>query len=311
MNGYDLLRKLYRCLGEESTSAFLASDFSYDLLYDAVCTFLSRTGAYTSSQTITSVDGTRTYNLDPEFNGLYMQSPNDNRFFITYTTSAGDKSNIYYKDYESLYYNDNDYEVDIPSNFAIIDASVISNITGSATATGSLSATGSGTSVLTDSAADFSTVSEGDEIINYTDDSHGIVTAVSTTLTVAMLGGTNNFFTSADVYCIIPQQRMAVYLDPEPDVSGDTFVVPYLAKPIKVYSAYQTYPILDIYSQPIVEYAAFMYKYKDREPVFGDKWYQHFDVVCREASNSYRRINNKTTFKVNMKKTGYKSGSHR
>lgn len=311
MDGYNLIRKLYRCLGEESTSAFLNTDFSYDLLYDAVCLFIARTGAYTSSQTITTIDGTRTYNLNPDFAGLYMKSPQDNRLFLSYTTSDGSVSNMFFKEYDSLYYNNNDYAVTIPSSFTILDVAPLSNVLGSATTTSSLSTTGSGTSVLADTAADFSTVSEGDEVINYTDGSHGIVTAVSTTLTVVLLGGTDNFFTSADKYCIIPQQRMAIYLDPEPDTSDDTFAVPYLVKPVKVYSNYQTYPILDVYSQPIVEYAAFIYKYKDKEPNFGDKWYQNFDRACREANKVYRRVKNKTDFRVNMRKTGYTSGSYR
>jgi hypothetical protein len=309
VDGYNLQRKVRQLLGESSSSLFIETDATYDYLYEAVCEFIRRTAILTGTQTITTVPSQSTFNLNPDFMGLFMVD-NNMRYFIKYTQSGSD-SFLFWKDYSSIVYNNTTTAVDIPFNFSIIDADALDNISGTATST---SVNSFDLSMLTDLATDLSNVKEGDVVINIADGSHGYVSSVMTSHAVytSLQSGTNNDWTSGDSYVIIPSQKYALFLNP-PSTGSDTITINYIKRPIPVYSDYEKYQISSSYESVITEYAAFLYKYRDREPSFGDKWFQHFDSVCRQAKQTTNNIKNKTSYRVNLRKMppGFSWGSTR
>jgi hypothetical protein len=56
---------------------------------------------------------------------------------------------------------------------------------------------------------------------------------------------------------------------------------------------------------PIVKYAAFVYKYRDMEPNFGDKWYVAFDTTCKQVKQRYDSSVRKKGWTVNLKRPRY------
>ena len=56
---------------------------------------------------------------------------------------------------------------------------------------------------------------------------------------------------------------------------------------------------------PIVKYAAFVYKYRDMEPNFGDKWYVAFDTTCKQAKQKYDSSVRKKGWTLILKRPQY------
>jgi hypothetical protein len=145
-----------------------------------------------------------------------------------------------------------------------------------------------GESTLTDGTAAFSTtVNIGDAVHNLTDTSHGYVVTLSsgTAVITALFDGTNNYFANTSSYVIWPQKRFQLVIDPPPSVTGDTITVYYVKRPDPVYSAYRSYSLPIGYSGALVHYAAWLYKYRDREPSFGDNFYLYWDRKCKELED--------------------------
>lgn len=175
----------------------------------------------------------------------------------------------------------------IPHNFSIRNKDTLySQVTGTATSDGNASA---GKCLLTDTSALFWTtdyVKPGDSIHNTTDGSTGIVLSIesTTTLYCALFGGTDNEWDSSDAYVIQPQARIELYLDPPPSTSGHIIDIQYVKIPEPVYSDYGVYPFRQHLNEAIVRYAAWLYKYRDSQPDFGNAWYVQFNsLVEREA----------------------------
>ncbi len=203
---------------------------------------------------------------------------------------------------EIIYENNTDSQT-IPDKFAIIDDETKDTLL-SGTATSDVDDTGDESKTgLRDSAADFADVSPGDNIHNITDGSDGVVLDVieSFRLDAAIFGGTDNDFDTGDEYIIQPQARLKIKLDPPPSTSGHTITVYHVQVPAPVYSDYGIYRIPRQYLQALVFYAAWLYKYRDSEPNFGDAYFTFFD---REVSHNARTLNkafNRTGFTVTQK----------
>jgi hypothetical protein len=210
-------------------------------------------------------------------------------------------------DYSSIILTNSSATAAVAQGFAITDASLASNPTGTATST---TATSNGETILNDTAASFlTTVAAGDFIHNTTDGSDGIVVAVTsnTSIVTAMFEGTNNFWTSADAYVIVPQQRYNIVLTPAPSATA-TLAIPYIVKPKPVYSEFRSYTLPNNSLLPIVHYAAFLYKFKDREPDFGDGFYKHYDMFARKVAAEMRKaVPEKSGFRVNLSRMNRRS----
>jgi hypothetical protein len=260
---------------------------------------------------------TSEYALNPDFHKLYLQD-DTNRYFIKYYDGSS-YYYIYWSSYDAVLSNNSQSNISIPNMFSIVDAPAASQLTGSATATGTLTgsytlfqATG-GETLLTNSAAPFANVKVGDIVHNTTDDSHGIVVALGSTSTLycALFGGTLNYFTSGDAYIINPQSRYYLVVDPPSLTSGHTITVPYIQKPTPVYSYYRRYNIQSGYESAITSYAAWLYKYRDRDPQFGDSFYRLWDSKVRELGKVSLQAFNRQSFHVNFNKRAGRSNTYR
>ncbi len=138
----------------------------------------------------------------------------------------------------------------------------------------------------------FADVTPGDMIYNSTDGSEGIVLSTEATfkiLTIALFGGTNNDITSGDDFFIQPRKRFLLQLDPPPSTTSHTVTFFYLKKPNPVYTDYGVYEIPFEHSDVLCQYAAWLMKYRDQEPQFGDAFYKYWDMQIKD----YRRLTRK------------------
>ena len=310
MDGKSLTNGLAKILSENiSTSSFLDPRTSYDYIYEAVLEFCRRTRCLTASQTITTVADQTNYDLNTDFLSLYLRD-NSNRYVVKFNDGSNDYF-LPFRDFESVSYSNQTTSVAIPSNFSIIDKQTLTaRITGTVTSAGAASG---GECTCTDSAAPFTNVKVGDDVHNTTDGSDGVVISVTSTskLVVALFGGTDNDWTSGDAYVIVPQGRKQLVLDPPPSTAAYTVTINYVQKHDPVYSSYRTYRFDRQYEPAIVKYAAWLYKYKDSEPNFGDAYYKFWDMQVRTAAKTEQKSLNKPSMRVNMMKRSYGDRSYR
>ena len=309
MDGKSLLYGLADLLNEcITTSTFLESKASYDYLYEAAVEFARRTRTITYSQTITTVADQTNYDLNPDFLSLYLRD-GSNRYVVKYNDGTNDYF-LPFRDYEAVSYNNDDTSVTIPNNFSIIDKqSLTDRITGTATSAGNNSG---GECTLTDSTAPFASVKVGDDVHNTTDGSDGVVISVTSTsaLLTALFGGTENDWDSSDAYIIVPQAKKQLVLDPPPSTAGHTVTIKYVQKPEPVYSYYRTYRFDRQYEPAIIKYAAWLYRYKDGAPNYGDAFYKYFDMQVRQAARTEQKSLNQLRMRVNMMKRSYGDRSY-
>lgn len=309
MDGQTLLYRLRTLLAESSTSDYMEDRASYEYLWDSATTFARETGCLTATKNITTVDGTSAYDLGTDFLMLYLLNDFNEHYIKVY-----DGTSYYFpreKDYDAIVYANRTDETAIPDNFALRDKqSAETRISSTATSTASSS---NGEILLTDTASDFSSIEVGDAVHNVTDGSHGYVVATNaaTSVYTALFDGTDNDWTSGDSYIIIPQSKKQLILFPASSTSGYTITVEYIQRPVPVFSPYRAYRIPETYTGAIVMYAAWLYKYRDMQPNFGDPWYKHWDMEVRRAKGTERKIKNKYSFKVNFTKTSMRDRSLR
>jgi len=275
MDGAELKRRLRELLNEDSDTEWLDTRTTYDYLYESATELVNKTHCLKGTQTITTVADQTDYNLEPDFLKLFLTDTN-NDFVIKW----GDNTFLRWKDEADVIYNNRTDSVSIPDSFAISNADIPSQVTGTATATG---ASTGGLSTLTDSG--FTDVEAGDSVNNTTDGSTGVVLSKtsSSVLKTALFGGTDNDWSIGDAYIIQPQGRYKLIIDPPP--SGvETITVNYIKKPAPVYTDYQVYGFIDQYDTALVKYAFYLYKYRDDQGDVGDRMYRYWDNVLRGAN---------------------------
>jgi len=286
MDGASLKRSIRQLLNEDSDSGWLDTRSTFDFLYEAATDFTERTHCLKGSQEITTVADQTDYDLNADFLRLYLKNSN-NDLLIKW----GDDNFIKWTDYGKIQYRNRTDSVNIPDGFTITNASLPDQATGTATSTG---ASTGGKSTLVDSAGDFTDVYLGGSINNTTDGSAGVVVAINSTtsIDVALFDGTANDWTIADAYVIQPQSRYKIVLDPPPD-SAETITVSYVKKPIPVYSDYQAYEIPNQFAPALIKYAFWLYKYRDKDPNFGDGMYRYYDNAVRNANSTINQALNR------------------
>lgn len=268
---------------------------SYDYLYNAACEFIKRTACCTTTQSITTVASTADYNLNSNYMGLHLRNSNG-QFFIEYNDGTT-KTFPLFKPYEDIIYENNTTETASPSYFTVLDdSSNYSRITGTASAAGAASA-GQCTLTDTSSSTKFSNANDGDVVHNTTDGSVGVVLSKTsdTALVVALFDGSANDWTQNDAYVIQPQNRYLLKASPIPSTASHTITVYYLERPTPVYSDYGIYRIPQEYKMALSFYAAWLYKYRDGEPNYGDKYFTYFENEVKKAGfNLNKSLNRKS-----------------
>lgn len=302
MDGLELLYRLRQVLEEDSSSSFMDDKTSYSFLWEAAEDLVDITGCLTTTQDITTVADQTDYTLNSDFLRLYLKDKS-NRFYVKHTDADGSVTFIYHKDYEDIIYSNQTTSVTVPSHFAITDDAIDDRISNT---TGAVAATKSGGEVtLTDTTnTPFADVSAGDTIHNVTDGSDGVVLSKTSTsvITVALFGGTDDEFDTGDDYVIQPQGRLKIVLDPPPETAGETLTIYYIQRPAPVFSDYGIYRFPQKFSTALIKYAAWLYKFRDSEPDYGNVWYKYWDRSLRLSNRSVNNSNLRKGFKVNFRK---------
>lgn len=298
MDGKTLLNAVEKLLQESSDSGILDDFTTFQFLNQAAEDIAFRTGALTGSSEITTVANTSAYDLPADFNGLYLRDGSQN-LVLPYTDGSTTSSLGWEDSNASTLYNAITSTAGVPVKFSVIDkGSLLSRVSGSALAEG---ASSGGESTL--SGADFDNVSAGDIVHNTTDGSTGVVLAKSgtTSLTTALFDGTSNDWSTDDGYVIQPQPRNQINLTPKPSGAGKTLTVHYIARPAPVYSDYGAFRFPYQFTPALTKYAAWLYKYKDKDPNYGDKWYVHYDQQLRQMAARSSKMYETPTFTMSLK----------
>ena len=298
--------ELRQLLNEDSSSTFLDDKTSYGFIRDAAVELVKRTQCLRTTQSITTVADQTNYALNADFLAPYLKD--DSGEIVIKYNDGSVTTFLPHQKYDDIFIANNTTSVATPQCFSIIDRpTMYSRITGTCTSAGAVSAT-TLEATLTDSGGDFSNASVGDVIHNTTDASDGyILSKTSTTVIVTVLfdsvTGTTaeKDWDSSDAYVIQPQGRLDLVLDPPPSTSGHTITVPYIQRPDPVFAPFRSYRFQAHYMEPLVKYAAWLYKFRDREQDFGHAYYQMFDRGTRMNANSLNKALNRKGFTVNLK----------
>lgn len=306
IDGKSISRSLREILNESSTSAYIDAKTSYDYLYKAAQEFIKRTTCCTTTQSITTVASQEDYNLNSNFMGLYLQDDRG-EFFIRYSDGTTTLEPLF-KPYAQVIYDNDETETSQPHEFTIFDDPTnFARITGTTTSAGASSA---GEATLTDSAAPFANVNDGDTVHNTSDGSMGVVLSKtsSSALVCALFDGTDDDWTNGDAYVIQPQNRFMLRMVPVPSTAGHTITVYHIERPAPVYSDYGIYRIPQEHEMALVLYASWLYKYRDSEPNFGDNFYQYFERETVKAgyvlNKTLNREKSRTSFKNRVRYGG-------
>jgi hypothetical protein len=195
----------------------------------------------------------------------------------------------------------------MPDNFYITDDTTLDDqVTGTTTSAGTLSA---GKATLTDTGADFSDVSAGDNLHNTDDSSIGIVISKtsSTVLVTAMFGGDNNDYTSGDAYVIQPQGRYKITFKPPPSGASDTITVPYISRLAPVYSDYDHFRLPIQYKDALLNYAAYKYKQRNKQFKEANEFFTVYDNAVRRAAHNTNRALGRNRVITSFKKREVRS----
>ena len=314
MDGKTIFRAFESQFGDQIDGNYFDTKMVWDSLYEAAKKITSSLRLFTSTQTITTVASTRTYDLNPDFMGLAWRN-DDNEEFIKYNNGTSNTF-LYPTSYDALILADQSTAVSIPDSFAIKEKASATQITGTTTSLGAVTAN-TGECTLNNSSATFVTngISVGDYIYNRADNSEGVVLAVTSAiaLVTALFHGTDNDWTSGDFYYITPQHRYQLHFDPPPSTAGHTVTIYYIQRPYPVYSPLRFYGFSPDYKQALIAYACWLYKYADREPNYGDAFYKMWNATVMSLATDSSNIMSKNNkgYRVQMKKSARRSGSYR
>ena len=315
LDGKNLKNTLYYLVNEPTSSGFLDEKTAFDFLYEAALEYNRITETLHGSQDITTIAETSSYALNPDFQGIRLYDTFNNLLVKYYDASTEAYSFIPFRPYEQIYQALNTTSTEVPSNFSITDGETTGvEVTGTCT-TDSTETTG-GAKILTDSAGLFTTtdvVAVGDTIHNTTDSSVGIILKVvsATVLWTSLFYGTDNDWDESDAYVIVPQIRKKLIVDPLSKTAGDTITVLHVRKPIPVYTDRGMYPFDSSAAFALTKYAAWLFKYRDREPDFGDAFYKFWLQTVVAAAGRENKSYDRSKFRVNFVKRSYGNRSYR
>jgi len=301
MLGIDLLNKLAQLCNDAHPSGFwLDRKTSFDYLYEAAKNFASDTRSLHSTQTITTVATQAKYALNPNFLRVLTED-SDGKETIPYYNGTS-TSWLSLEQYPTVVYDD--LADSTPYRFSITDRPKATQITGTATSAGT---NAGGESTLTDTAAAFTSIAAGDSIYDTTASHIGYALSVTsaTALKTAMfdLSAVQSAYgdwADDDAYIIQPSARYDLVLDPPPDTSGHTIALEYVCSPTPVYTDYGSYGFASGYEEALLKYAAWLYKYRDLQPKFGDALYGAYDMQMRKARSNNRSVKGMKRVRANF-----------
>ena len=289
MDGKDLLRRHKQLLHIKSPDTDYDERTGYDYLYEAARQWVIETECLTTTQSITTIASTATYTLNGDFLSLFLKE--NDRYYLKYNDGSDDYF-IYFKPYQEVIFDNITGEASIPAYFTLTDDPTMDDLINKTSGAADGGAAVGGKSTLTFSTAIFGDVTPGDIIHNTTDTSDGIILSTESTakiLTTALFGGTGNDWDTDDAFIIQPRKRFLLQFEPVPQTANHTATIQYVKKPRPVYTDYDVYEIAYDYPDALCKYAAWLYKYRDQDPQFGDAFYKYWD----KQLNDYRGLTNK------------------
>lgn len=301
MDGKTLVSTLQGLLNEDDSSNFLDLKISYEWLWKGACEFVSRTNSMRTTQVISTIANQSNYDISTDFLKIYLMDTSNN-FILSYTPIGQSASFIFWQDYDEIIWRNSTTAAARPTWWNVIDSdTVYSPLSSTATATGNASG---GQCTLTDYTAPFANVSSGDRIYNTTDGSQGIVLSKTSNsqIVTALFNGNNDFWTSGDAYTLTFQGRARLVLSPPPQFTGDSIMLYYIQRPAPVFSLYGTYRFQPQFVEAIVYYAAWSYKYRDREANTADRLYKYFELEVSRATSLNKSSINKRDNRISFKK---------
>ena len=315
MDGKLLQYQLNKILNEGETSSFIDTRTSYDYLYQAACELSRLLQTLTGTQTITTVAGQTTYDINADYYCQYIHDT-ESKFFVTFDNGSDDDSNMYFRDAAALLGDGITDTRTVLNTYTIMTADLPDRVTGTATES---SEAEHGQATLTDSAADFSDIEAGDLVYNVDDESSGVVLAKvsDTALTTALFGGSlrdgdvKNGWWDSDEYYIHPQSRKQMVLGEIPYAAGYEITLNYIKKPAPVYSDIGRYNFDQTFTAALTKYASFLYKFRDAEPNFASNFLAMWEREVRLARAHEDRTLNRKGYRVNFKKRSSGDRSYR
>jgi len=291
MDGLTMLKTLEGILNEEGSSPILETFFSFEVLDKAASDYLRETKGIARTEALTTLLDIQEYNLPPDFLGLRIRDKRHCNVIRYYDNVNALYHWPYLKSHDHLYLANRANitgSQNTPDYFAITDTDIETQITGNA-------ASGSGTLVggectLKGATAAFSNVHARDRVHDTANGYYGIVLDVeaSNSLKVALFSdGEPVAIASGSAFLVQPAAHTKIVLSDPSEVAGHTMEIPYYGMQDPVYSNYRIWPFPPTACAGICKKAAFEYKYRDREPNFGDRLY--LDYV-REVSQRKRDI---------------------
>ena len=299
-DGREMIRRLRHDLLESDNSAYIDNYLSYRYINEAANNYVMRTNSLRTTQEITTVANQAEYTLSPDFLNIYIQETGDQ--FIKYNDGA---TNFFpeFKGYNEVVHRASSFSAAIPGEFSVIPHPTLGSIiTGTTTSVG---ASSNGESTLADTGGGFSdNVSIGDMVHNETDNSFGIVIAITsdTALLCALFGGTDNDWTSGDSYVVVPQGRLQLILDSPPISAGHTVTVYYNARPTPVFSAFRTFRIQSQFIPEILRDAKALYEFRSGDYQRGGADKQMAQAGTHNANLNYSQAFSRKGFGVNMRR---------
>ena len=287
MDGKDLLRRHKQLLNIKSTDTDYDERTGYDYLYAAAKQWVIETECLTSYQTITTVASTATYTLNGDYLAMYLK--HNDRYYLKYYDASAYHF-LYFKPYEEVIFDNDTTAVVVPGYFTITDDPTLDTLISDAA--DNAGTTEGGKCTFTMDTAVFGDVTPGDIIHTPVDKADGIVVKTESTgktLEIALFGGDNADINATEAFIIQPRKRFLLQFDPPPSTKDHTVTFYYLRSPRPVYSDYDVYEIAYEYPDALCKYAAWLYKYRDQEPQFGDAFYKYWNMQIKD----YRRLTNK------------------
>lgn len=273
MNGKVLKRWLYHFLDvpEGGNADYLTEMKAYDCLDMAADMFIRDARILHNEIPISTVSGQSSYLLPADFLALYIRT-RSGRYCIRYEAGTAKAAPVLCS-YDEIFLLDEEDARDVPSNFAITEigpADIPPPLTGTVTATAAASG---GRSVLTDADADFvwDGIAPRDVVVNATSGATGLVLDVvdATHLGVAIFdsAGAPAGWTDDDAYSIQSATRQKIVLPAPSATAGHIMTVPYLCKPLPVYSDFGVWPLPDRTCKALAAGAAAIFKLPKTEYV--------------------------------------------
>lgn len=306
MIGIDYHARLNQMLNDSHPSGYwMDKKTSFDFLYEAAKNFASDTRSLHSTQTITTVATQAKYALNSNFLRVLTED-GAGKETIPYNNGT-DVTWLDLVQYPTILRDDSDDAT--PYRFSITDRPKATQITGTATSAGTNSG---GESTLTDTAAAFTGLTAGDSVYDTTASHIGYALSVTsaTALKTAMfdLSAVQSAYgdwADDDAYIIQPSARYDLVLDPPPITAGHTIALEYVCSPDPVYTDYGSYGFASGYEEALLKYAAWLYKYRDLQPKFGDALYMAYDMQMRKARSNNRSVKGTKRVRVNFGRHAY------